>query len=51
MIDIDRPRIDWLAMAKSMGVPAVAVASADAFHKAMADSVNEAGPCLIEVRL
>jgi acetolactate synthase I/II/III large subunit len=51
MIDIDRPRIDWLAMAKSMGVPAIAVETADAFHKAMADSVNEPGPCLIEVRL
>ena len=44
MIDIDRPRIDWLAMAKSMGVPAVAVDTAEAFHKAMADSVNAAGP-------
>jgi acetolactate synthase I/II/III large subunit len=51
MIDIDRPRIDWLAMAKSMGVPARAVESAEAFYQAMADSVNEAGPCLIEVRL
>ncbi|CAE6824001.1 MAG: acetolactate synthase large subunit [Paraburkholderia sp.] len=51
MIDIDRPRIDWLAMAKSMGVPAVSVDTAEAFHKAMADSVNESGPCLIEVRL
>ncbi|CAE6734447.1 Putative acetolactate synthase large subunit IlvX [Paraburkholderia aspalathi] len=51
MIDIDRPRIDWLAMAKSMGVPAVAVDTAEAFHKAMADSVHEPGPCLIEVRL
>lgn len=51
MIDIDRPRIDWLAMAKSMGVPGVAVDTAEAFHKAMADSVNESGPCLIEVRL
>ncbi|KLU20701.1 hypothetical protein EOS_40065 [Caballeronia mineralivorans PML1(12)] len=51
MIDIDRPRIDWLATAKSMGVPAVAVDTAEAFHKAMANSVNEPGPCLIEVRL
>ncbi|CAN7796275.1 acetolactate synthase large subunit [Caballeronia sp. LjRoot34] len=51
MIDIDRPRIDWLAMAKSMGVPAVAVDTAEAFYKAMADSVKEPGPCLIEVRL
>jgi len=51
MIDIDRPRIDWLAMAKSMGVHAVAVESAESFYKAMSDSAREAGPCLIEVRL
>ncbi|MFM0397434.1 acetolactate synthase large subunit [Paraburkholderia phytofirmans] len=51
MIDIDKPRIDWLAMAKSMGVPAVAVDTAESFHKAMRDSVREPGPSLIEVRL
>jgi len=51
MIDIDKPRIDWLAMAKSMGVPAVAVDTAESFHKAMRDSVREPGPNLIEVRL
>jgi acetolactate synthase-1/2/3 large subunit len=51
MIDIDRPRIDWLAMATSMGVPSVAVESAEAFTRAMEASVNEAGPQLIEVRL
>jgi acetolactate synthase-1/2/3 large subunit len=51
MIDIDRPRIDWLAMAKSMGVPAVSVDSAEAFHRAMVDSAREQGPTLIEVRL
>ncbi len=51
MIDIDRPRIDWLAMAKSMGVPAVAVDTAEGFHQAMVNSTREPGPCLIEVRL
>jgi acetolactate synthase I/II/III large subunit len=51
MIDIDRPRIDWQAMAKSMGVPAVAVDTAEAFCQAMIDSVREPGPRLIEVRL
>ena len=51
MIDIDRPRIDWLAMAKSMGVPAVSVDTAEAFHQAMLDSTREPGPTLIEVRL
>ncbi|BFG77974.1 acetolactate synthase large subunit [Paraburkholderia terrae] len=51
MIDIDKPRIDWLAMAKSMGVPGLAVETAESFHKAMVDSTREPGPCLIEVRL
>jgi acetolactate synthase-1/2/3 large subunit len=51
MIDIDRPRIDWQAMATSMGVPAVSVDSAEAFHQAMVDSTRSQGPTLIEVRL
>ena len=51
MIDIDRPSIDWQAMAKSMGVPSVSVDTAEAFHKAMTDSVRTPGPVLIEVRL
>jgi acetolactate synthase-1/2/3 large subunit len=51
MIDIDKPSIDWLAMATSMGVPAIAVETAESFHKALIDSTREPGPCLIEVRL
>ena len=51
MIDIDRPRIDWLSLSKGLGVPAVAVESAEAFHKAMVDSTRAPGPSLIEVRL
>jgi acetolactate synthase-1/2/3 large subunit len=51
MIDIDKPRIDWLAMAKSMGVPSVSVDTAEGFYKAMHNSTREQGPTLIEVRL
>ncbi len=51
MIDIDRPTIDWMAMAKSMGLPGVAVFTAEDFHAALQRSCNEAGPQLIEVRL
>jgi acetolactate synthase-1/2/3 large subunit len=51
MIDIDKPSIDWLAMATSMGVPAIAVETAESFHKALIDSTGQPGPCLIEVRL
>ena len=51
MIDIDRPTIDWCAMAKSMGVPAVSVDTADGFHAAMVRAAQEPGPSLIEVKL
>ena len=51
MIDIDRPTIDWVAMARSMGVPGTQVANAEDFHKAMVRSAAGAGPSLIEVKL
>jgi len=51
MIDIDRPTIDWVAMAKSMGVPGVSVDTAEGFYHALARSVQEPGPSLIEVKL
>ena len=51
MIDIDKPRIDWVAMGASMGVPSHRVATAEDFHKSLVDSVREDGPVLIEVAL
>lgn len=51
MMDLTDPKIDWLAMAKCMGVPAKAVETVEDFTKAMIDSVGERGPQLIEVRL
>ena len=51
MIDIDQPTIDWIAMAKSMGVPAVSVMTAEDFHRAMINSTSASGPMLIEVCL
>ena len=51
MIDIDKPRIDWVAMGTSMGVPSVRVQDAAAFYKEMVNSAREPGPRLIEVAL
>ena len=51
MLNLDRPTIDWLAMAKSMGVPSVAVSNAEDFHKELANSVKTRGPRLIEVQM
>jgi acetolactate synthase-1/2/3 large subunit len=51
MIDIDKPRIDWVAMGKSMGVPSVRVDNAGDFYQSMVRSSQEPGPMLIEVAL
>ncbi|MGH6715870.1 MAG: acetolactate synthase large subunit, partial [Bradyrhizobium sp.] len=51
MLKIDRPTIDFVALAKGMGVPGRAVTTADAFNKALEEAVREPGPRLIEVRM
>jgi acetolactate synthase I/II/III large subunit len=51
MIDIDKPRIDWVAMGKSMGCPSVRVENAGDFYHSMVKSSEEPGPMLIEVCL
>jgi acetolactate synthase-1/2/3 large subunit len=51
MLKIDRPTLDFVALAKGMGVPGRAVTSADEFNKALAEAVAEPGPRLIEVQM
>jgi acetolactate synthase-1/2/3 large subunit len=51
MLKIDRPTIDFVSLAKGMGVPGRAVTTADAFNKALAEAVAEPGPRLIEVQM
>jgi acetolactate synthase-1/2/3 large subunit len=51
MLEIDRPALDFVALAKGMGVPATRVIDADEFCTALARAVANAGPCLIEVAL
>ncbi|HYM33144.1 MAG TPA: acetolactate synthase large subunit [Candidatus Cybelea sp.] len=51
MLDIDRPGLDWVLLAKSMGVDAVRVATADDFGKALGGAIRERGPRLIEVQM
>ena len=50
MLKIDRPTIDFVALAKGMGVPGRAVTTADEFNAALADAIAEPGPRLIEVQ-
>jgi acetolactate synthase-1/2/3 large subunit len=51
MLRIDRPTLDFVALARGMGVPGVAVTTAGEFNKALADAVAEPGPRLIEVQI
>ncbi|MGJ5008204.1 acetolactate synthase large subunit [Bradyrhizobium oligotrophicum] len=51
MLKIDRPTLDFVAMAKGMGVPGRAVTSADEFNVALAEANAEYGPRLIEVQM
>ena len=49
MLNIDNPTLDWVSLAKGMGVPGRSVTTADAFNDALAEAVREPGPRLIEV--
>jgi acetolactate synthase-1/2/3 large subunit len=51
MLKIDRPTLDWVALAKGMGVPGRAVSNVDDFNKALAEGIAEQGPRLIEVQM
>jgi acetolactate synthase-1/2/3 large subunit len=51
MLRIDRPTIDFVALAKGMGVAARAVSTADDLNKALAEAIAEPGPRLIEVQM
>ena len=51
MFEIGRPDLDWVHLAKGMGVPGTRVSSLDAFGKALQAGFEAEGPTLIEVPL
>ena len=51
MFEIGRPEIDWVAVAKGVGVRGVRVTSLERFAGALRDGFVEAGPSLIQVDL
>jgi acetolactate synthase-1/2/3 large subunit len=51
MLELDGPSIDWVRIAEGMGVPAVAVATAEDFHAAFEQAMAKPGPRLIEATL
>jgi acetolactate synthase I/II/III large subunit len=51
MLSLDRPDLQWVDMARSMGVQARQVSDCSAMEDALDDSLSGAGPSLIEVVL
>lgn len=49
MLSIDRPTLDWVSLAKGMGVAGRSVTSAEAFSAALDEANAQNGPRLIEV--
>jgi benzoylformate decarboxylase len=48
-MDIDRPPVDYLALAASFGVPGTSVTHADDIGDAVREAIAKGGPRLIEV--
>ena len=51
MLDLDRPELDFVALARGMGVPGRRVEDAAELSRAIADAAREPGPYLIEAMM
>ncbi len=51
MLDLGRPDIDWVGLAKSLGVPGARVTDMDGFNRRFAEGLATPGPFLVEVVL
>jgi acetolactate synthase-1/2/3 large subunit len=51
VFEIGRPDLDWVQLAKGMGVPGQRVISLDALAKALREGFESEGPSLIEIPL
>jgi acetolactate synthase I/II/III large subunit len=51
LLEIDRPSLDWVSLARGMGVPAQRISSLDEFAQALRSGFAVAGPTLIEIPL
>ncbi len=48
MLSLEDPALDWVSLARGMGVPGVAATTAEEFTRAVRDGLAERGPFLIE---
>eukprot|EP00873_Tetraselmis_striata_P046406 jgi/Tetstr1/466670/TSEL_011158.t1 len=51
LMDLGRPPVDWISLARGVGVPAAAAATAEELVAQLRAALAESGPFLIEARL
>jgi acetolactate synthase-1/2/3 large subunit len=51
MLDLGRPDLDWVGLARAMGVPGARVSTMEEFNRRLAESIAAPGPFLVEVAL
>ena len=51
LFNLGNPTIDWVAIAKGMGLPAVHCETAEEFEKAFAGAMGQRGPMFIEAAI
>ena len=51
MLSLGRPDLDWVSLARGMGVPATRVTDMDGFNRHFAEGIATPGPYLVEVAL
>jgi acetolactate synthase I/II/III large subunit len=51
MLDLGHPDLDWVGLARAMGVPGARVATMEEFNRRLAEGIAAPGPFLVEVGL
>src|SRR5665213_2936770 len=51
MLDLGNPNLDWVGLAKAMGVPGAKVTNMEEFNRRCAEGLAAPGPYLVEVEL
>jgi acetolactate synthase-1/2/3 large subunit len=51
LLDLGRPDIDWVGVARSLGVPGARVTDMEQFNRRFAEGLALPGPYLVEVVL
>jgi acetolactate synthase-1/2/3 large subunit len=51
MLDLGNPDLDWVGLAKAMGVPGTKATNMEEFNRGLAAGLASSGPYLVEVEL